>query len=337
MGGFTIYEINYPGISYNEKLFRANLSIRNVMLECMVKANTDGLRAGLLSGCPDCLTSVLKRQPLLKAGEEGLKWLRQLSPSVQVFTDLITMISGDDNYKRRWDSGYTDRQVAEAKFSQLVHALRECKGKFIYLEDDHMDCDHEHWNAASLSSGSKSTINEPGLENPEKKRSQERRGTAESTIIVAEVDRTSVPGGFAIYRINHVEKLLHVNLAVRNVILECMLRANTDGFEVSRVSECPDCMTSILKRRPLLNAAEETLDYVKHLPASIQDFTDIMAIVAGDYDYKRSWEGGCTDRQVAEMQFPWLVQALRGCRDETIYLEDKYVICAHELWRRPER
>ena len=336
MGGFTIYTISYPDTSREEVLFHANLSVRNLMLECMLKAHTDGLRAGVVSKCPDCATAVAQRQLLLRAAEDTLQWLTQLPSSVQALSDLIAMISGDNNYERRWMGGYNDRQVAEAKFSQLVQTMSDCEDEFLYLQDDQMVCDHEHWYRPGLGIGSMSTSNELGLWNPVTERSEERQSTEEDAGIVLEVQRGGVPDGLAIYRIKHVEKLFHVNLPVRNVILECMLRANTDGFEVSRVSRCPECMTSILERRPLLNAAEETLRYVKHLPASVQDFTDMMAIATGDYDYRRSWEGGCTDRQVAEMSLPHLLQALRRCRDETIYLEDRYALCAHEFWHRPE-
>ena len=157
------------------------------------------------------------------------------------------------------------------------------------------------------------------------------------TIFAERVPATQ-PGGFAIHRISQVEALFCVNLAVRNVMLECMQKAKTDGFGTGLVSECPNraCMSRILERQPLLKAAEKTLEWLKQQPPSVQDFTDMMAEATGDHNYRRSWAGGYTDRQVAEMTFPDLVHALRKCTDEIIYLEDEYVFCAHECWRRPE-
>ena len=335
MGGFTIYRINYPATRREEVLFGANLSIRNVMLECMLKANTSGFRAGLVSVCPECLTSILRRQPFLNAAQEASKWLSQLPPTVQAFTDLITMVSGDNNYERRWAGGYSDRQVAEAKFSQLVKALGECKDEFIYLEDDYLECEHEDWCASESNVRSKGIINELGFVNPETHRRQEPRTAEMDWTIVLEPRGPSEVVGFAVYRISRVEVLFFANLAVCAVMGQCMITAGIDVFNAGSVSRCPDCMTSVLRRQPFLKAAEETLDYVRCLPARVQDFPDLMEMMTGDSKRKWAWEDGDTDRQVAEMMFSGLVQALRECQDEEIYVEVGGATCAHERWRRP--
>ena len=338
MGGFTIYRINYPATRREEVLFGANLSIRNVMLECMLKAHTDGFKAGLVSSCPDCVTSIVQCQSLLRAAEDTLHWLKQLPSSVQAFTDLITTVSGDEDYERRWTGGYTDRQVAEARFSQLVQTMRECGDEFLYLQDDHMVCEHEDWYAPEQNGGSKSIINEQGPGNVGAQRGQNRWRTAPSMTMLWEPLPATQPGGFAIHRMSQVETLFRANLAVRNVMLECMRKAKTDAFGTGLVSECPNraCMSRMLKRQPLLKAAEKTLEWLKQQPPSVQDFTDMMAEATGDHNYKRRWTGGYTDRQVAEMAFPDLVHALSECSDEMIYLEDQYMVCAHENWRRPK-
>ena len=248
------------------------------------------------------------------------------------------MISGDSNYERRWMGGYNDRQVAEAKFSQLVQTMSDCEDEFLYFQDDNMVCQHENWYRPVHSSGLASIINEQGPTNADRHRGCDLRAEAPSMTILTERVPLTLRGGFAIHRISHVETLLTANLAIRNLMVECMQKAETAGFDSGMVSRCPNraCMSRILKRQPLLKAAEKTLEWLKQLAPSVQDFTDMIAELAGEHDYKRRWAGGYTDRQVAEMTFPDLVHALRECGDETIRLEDEFILCAHEGWRRPE-
>ena len=246
MGGFTVYRINYPGASREEVLFHANLSTRNVMLECMLKAHTAGFRAGAVSRCPDCATSVVQRQPLLRAAEDTLQWLTRLPASVQAFSDLIAMISGDSNYERRWMGGYNDRQVAEAKFSQLVQTMSDCEDEFLYFQDDNMVCQHENWYRPVHSSGLASIINEQGPTNADRHRGCDLRAEAPSMTILTERVPLTLRGGFAIHRISHVETLLTANLAIRNLMVECMQKAETAGFDSGMVSRCPNRALSLI-------------------------------------------------------------------------------------------